>query len=285
MNTENNMQAPLNVNKKLLTTSTTVNSNRHNKKVFPFKINCNLSKWQMIRLGFILLLLVGIALNTFLGFALPSNEIDCLDDYLFKITAGANEYFGTHPRGRSALLIISSLAIDIMVFISFFHWALYSISWRLILALISFYSFRAIIQAMFAMKFPDGYLWIDPGFPSLFVSYLKTRDFFFSGHVGFPIILAQEWNRIKKYYLQIVCYLVCFLELLTMVFLRGHYSIDLISGLVFSHYFFIIMEPLAIIVDKWRYMDMKEKNRPPQVEPISNVNNICLNQQDEFQKV
>lgn len=278
MNSEENIKSPLNINTN--NENELIDANlKQNKRCW------RLSKWQMIRIGIVLLLLIGIALNTFIGFALPSDDVDCLKDYFFIITANVNKYFDTHPKGRAALLIISSLGIDLMVFICFFHWAIYSTSWRLIMSLFSFYTFRAAIQFIFAMQFPEGYLWIYPGFPSLFVSYLKTRDFFFSGHVGFPVILALEWNRIKIYYMQVICYVICLLEFITMVFLRGHYSIDLVSGLVFSHYFFVIIEPLAKIVDNWKYMNMTEKNRLPQVEPITNVNVNGLMKQDDYLKV
>ena len=44
------------------------------------------------------------------------------------------------------------------------------------------------------MKFPEDWFWDDPGVPSIVVGYLRTNDFFFSGHVGMPIINAFEFK-------------------------------------------------------------------------------------------
>jgi len=92
------------------------------------------------------------------------------------------------------------------------------------------------------MKFPDGYLWEYPGFPSLFVSYLKTNDFFFSGHVGLPILMICEFYKMKKYSMIYFSVFTLTLEFLTMIALRGHYSIDLITGIFMAHYCFILTE-------------------------------------------
>ena len=55
------------------------------------------------------------------------------------------------------------------------------------------------------MKFPDNYLWGYPGFPSIMVSYLKTNDFFYSGHCGLPIVLLCEFNHLGMKLMQAFC--------------------------------------------------------------------------------
>ena len=49
------------------------------------------------------------------------------------------------------------------------------------------------IQNIFLMRFPDGYAWDYPGFPSLTVPYPKTNDFFYSGHVGGALLAGLEY--------------------------------------------------------------------------------------------
>jgi uncharacterized membrane protein YagU involved in acid resistance len=45
---------------------------------------------------------------------------------------------------------------------------------------------------------------------------------------------------------------VCF-EFFTMVVLRGHYSIDLFSGIIFGHYFWILSKKICKAMDKkWK---------------------------------
>jgi hypothetical protein len=99
------------------------------------------------------------------------------------------------------------------------------------------------------MRYPDGYLWEYPGFPSLTISYLKTNDFFFSGHVGFPIIIAMECYNLKKLCIMIFCLFTCVVEFITMIFTRGHYFIDLITGVIVSHYTYIIVEKYIHYID------------------------------------
>ena len=88
------------------------------------------------------------------------------------------------------------------------------------------------------MRYPDNYLFYYPGFPSIMVSYIKANDFFYSGHVGFPILLLCEFYILKRYFMCVFCIFTFFIETFTMVVLRGHYSIDLISGAIFAHYIF-----------------------------------------------
>ena len=98
-------------------------------------------------------------------------------------------------------MIICGLMMDVMVVTLLIRFCFYGTSWRLVLALGTFYSCRAIIQNLFAMKFPEGYLWDYPGFYSLTVPYGSTNDFFYSGHVGCCMICALEYFSIgwKKF--------------------------------------------------------------------------------------
>ena len=120
-----------------------------------------------------------------------------------------------------------------------------------------FYSTRAAIQSFFLLRAPPGYCWDYPGFPSLTVSYQKTSDFFYSGHVGVVLFCALEHKHLGNIYMMWVALFVCALETLIMIFFRGHYSIDLISGLVYSHYYWIISEWLSVKIDN--YLKIGEK--------------------------
>jgi hypothetical protein len=99
------------------------------------------------------------------------------------------------------------------------------------------------------MKYPEGYLWEYPGFPSIFVSYLKTNDFFFSGHVGLPILVGLECRKLNKTYFMIFSYFTCIVEGITMVLTRGHYIIDIITGMAMAHYFFIVVDNYLNFMD------------------------------------
>jgi hypothetical protein len=95
------------------------------------------------------------------------------------------------------------------------------------------------------MKYPDGYLWDYPGFPSLTVSYLKTNDFFYSGHVGFPTIFGLEHRKLGNTALMYFCFFTAILEAFTMVATHGHYIIDLLAGFVMGHYLSIMSDHIT----------------------------------------
>jgi len=99
------------------------------------------------------------------------------------------------------------------------------------------------------MSYPEGYIWEYPGFPSLMVSYLKTNDFFYSGHVGLPIILMSEFYVLKRFNMFGFCIFTFFIEAFTMIATRGHYSIDLITGAIFAHYIFQNVEKNIHYID------------------------------------
>jgi hypothetical protein len=111
---------------------------------------------------------------------------------------------------------------------------------------------------MFHLAFPVGYLWEYPGFPSLTVSYLKTNDFFPSGHVGISMIGALEFFSEKKVTLGLFCTFTCVFEFCTMVVTRGHYFIDLVCGAIIAHYVYMLVEKYIYLVDD-SCLAMKER--------------------------
>ena len=127
--------------------------------------------------------------------------------------------------------------------------AIHGKSWRLPLTLATFYFLRLCIQKTFLMRFPQGYLWRYPGFPSLVVPYGATNDFFYSGHVGGALLMTLEYRQLAKEllshkmmmrFMQFFGFLTIFSQIFLMIFLRGHYSIDMITGLIVGHYLYII---------------------------------------------
>lgn len=53
--------------------------------------------------------------------------------------------------------------------------------------------FFFVIKILVQMRFPDGYYWLDPGFPSFVVPYGRSSDFFFSGLVS-TFLLSNGYN-------------------------------------------------------------------------------------------
>ena len=99
------------------------------------------------------------------------------------------------------------------------------------------------------MRIPAESTFKYPGFPSLFVPYMATNDYFFSGHVSLPTIVAYNFYLESKQTLTIVCLLTAVYEAIMMIVVRGHYSIDLYAGFIFSAYACIISNHLCKYID------------------------------------
>lgn len=201
--------------------------------------------------------IVFVYLNSTYGVILPDGEVKCIDDKLFNLTKGMNNFFGKNSTYRRILLISSSLCIDFVIIFFAILWTKRGRSYRPVIAYMMFYTLRGITQNLFQMRYPDGYLWEYPGFPSLVISYLKTNDFFFSGHIGFPIIAAMEFYYFGYVNMYYFCLVSSAFEGMTMIFLRGHYGIDLMAGVIFAHYAFLISEKYSYILDD-SYISMKD---------------------------
>lgn len=106
------------------------------------------------------------------------------------------------------------------------------------------------------------------------VGYGPTNDFFFSGHVGLPLIAALEFNKTKLNIPAVFCLLVCFLEAFLLIITRGHYSIDIFAGLVTGHYYFLLIDKYIDVVDT-SIIGMKKGEEVPQAE----------NEDNDYQKV
>jgi hypothetical protein len=97
--------------------------------------------------------------------------------------------------------------------------------------------------------YPEGFLWEYPGFPSLTVCYLKTNDFFYSGHVGFPVLAALEFSRHGKSGMAYFALFTMCLETMVMIVTRVHYIVDLLCGMIIAHYIYRIVDDYVHYVD------------------------------------
>ena len=173
---------------------------------------------------------------------------------------------------RDILLIFSSAILDVTLISFFTIFVLYGNSWKVVLSMVFFYAFRGgFVQNLNLFKFPEMFLFLDPGFFSFAVAYQETPDFFYSGHVGVSFIISyylRKFGFLRFHYFG--CFVTC-TQFFTMITLRGHYSIDLVFGLLFAHYFIIISGFLSIYFDKYfnifGYKDNKdEQNSNKKIE-------------------
>jgi hypothetical protein len=183
-------------------------------------------------------------------------------DKTFEWTTPINQWLNDSKTALHIILIFSSLCMDITAMSMFIYWVCWGKSWRIFIATSSFYAFRAFIQSIYQVGYPDGFLWEYPGFPSIAVCYKKTNDFFFSGHAGLPILTMLEWRNEGKTWMMVFSIFTVVIESSMMIFARAHYIIDLLSGMIFAHYIFRTVSDYVHIIDNSRF----SMNPPPKKE-------------------
>ena len=177
----------------------------------------------------------------FIGrFSVPDNEPSSIQDKILDALESANKFINTPGNEiyRSAFQFICSFMVDTVFVITFGYWVVKARSVRLPLSLAVFYIIRAGIQSIHMSPFPEGYWWYSPGIPSFVVPYGRGSDFFFSGHSGFLIICACEWNKlgfkkVRNFVLGVTAYTIMILFIY-----RIHYTIDVFTGVFFAEWCF-----------------------------------------------
>lgn len=172
--------------------------------------------------------------------------VTCFNDAVFNLTEGINNSFNNNLSLNNAIMIIGGLLEDLTVLSGFIFFCFGFKSWALLIALTFVYSFRIFIQKIYVMDFPVHTTFKDPGFPSLFVPYLPTTDFFFSGHVSLPTVVAFQFYFEGYKALSYFSFFAGFYQACMMIATRGHYSIDLFAGFIFSFYFCILTKILCV---------------------------------------
>lgn len=152
-----------------------------------------------------------------------------LGDKLHDLTAPLNAYFAASPRAANALLILSSGLIDAFALFLVGSW-LFAARLRPFLGLLLLMAIRQVLQVLCSLPVPDDMIWRYPGFPSLFVTYGVSSDFFFSGHTAIAVYGAAELARFRRGGLTALGVLVAVFEVVTVLVLRAHYTMDVFAG-------------------------------------------------------
>jgi len=81
------------------------------------------------------------------------------------------------------------------------------------------------------------------------VPYNEIPDFWWSGHIGLCMLNLLEFWTNGVIFWAIYSAFVMIFTFFTMIFIRGHYTVDMISGFIIAHFFFIISEKYIYIFD------------------------------------
>jgi hypothetical protein len=158
-----------------------------------------------------------------------------IGDRLQDATAPWNLYLHAHPSAANALLIVSSGIIDLLGIFLLSKW-IFGASLRPLLGLVIVLGLRQITQALVSLPAPPNAIWHYPGFPSLLVTYSVANDYFFSGHTAIAILAVTEIARARRPWLTGLAILIALFEILTVLVLRVHYTMDVFTGIVTGLY-------------------------------------------------
>jgi hypothetical protein len=166
-----------------------------------------------------------------------------IGDGIHDLLAWPNAYLHENAAAANALLICSSAVIDSMgVFL--LTVSIFGKTVRPFLGLLLLFGMRQICQLLCALPPPTGIIWRDPGVPTLLVTYDVATDFFFSGHTGLAVLGAVELARLGDRRWFCLGVVIVIFEALTVLVLRAHYTMDVLTGAVAARY-------ATILAAKW----------------------------------
>jgi len=152
-----------------------------------------------------------------------------LGDALHDWTAPLHGWLTQHPRAADRVLVVSSGCIDLFG-LFLIAASIFGPTLRPFIALFSLYSLRQVCQALCTLPVPPGMIWRRPGFPSLFVTYGTSTDFFFSGHTAIAVLGALELAHCGVPALTVAAGALAVLEGATVLVLRAHYTLDVFAA-------------------------------------------------------
>lgn len=179
-----------------------------------------------------------------------AGEMISRGDGLFRASRSINEYLHEQPEIANALLIVSSLVIDLLG-IWLIAVSIFGATMRPFVGLLIVFALRQVTQALCVLPPPEGMIWRSPGVPSLLVTYQVANDFFFSGHTAIAVFGATQLFRLRRPVWAIVGVAIALFEAGTVICLRAHYSMDVLAGAVAALWAAHVADRLAPVLDRW----------------------------------
>lgn len=175
---------------------------------------------------------------------------DGLGDVVHDLTARWHHYLATHTRAANATLITSSFFID-LISLTLIGMAIFGPTFAPFIAILILFGLRQLCQGLCTLPPPPGIIWRNPGFPALLVTYEVGNDFFFSGHTALAVLGAIEAAHYGPLWLAIPVAVIALGEMLTVLVLRAHYTMDVVAGALAAFLAAEVGGRLSPLVDAW----------------------------------
>ena len=92
---------------------------------------------------------------------------------------------------------------------------------------------------------------LEPGFPTLLVTYDVGNDLFFSGHTALAVLGAIHAAHSGPLWLAIAAGIIAFGEALVVLVLRAHYTLDVVAGAFAAFVAYDIAMAISPSLDAW----------------------------------
>ena len=195
--------------------------------------------------------LIGIAAWFFTQSRLASRGFPgAIGDGFHVILNPLTAWLAHHALAANALLIVTSAFIDGLGGYLLLC-GVVGTTIRPLLGLFLLFGLRQLCQGLVALPAPPGMIWHDPGIPSVLVTYETGNDFFFSGHTAIAVYGAMELWRYPSRWLKAAAALVAAIEILTVLVLRAHYTMDVLTAILAAYWLSSVVLRLAPFCDDW----------------------------------
>ena len=171
-------------------------------------------------------------------------------DGIHRLTARINQRLNRQPWRANALLISSSLVIDLLG-AYLLGSAILGPTIEPFLGLLMLFALRQFCQAFCPLPPPVGMIWRNPGFPTVLVTYGTSNDLFFSGHTAIAVYGAATLaGALGPAGIAIGLAIAAF-EIAAVLLLRAHYTMDVFTGAIAALYVHRLAMQFAPTVDAW----------------------------------
>lgn len=179
-----------------------------------------------------------------------SCEPNKIQDFILNKTKSWNDYLQSSPSIVRFLLITSSLIVDALGLYLVLN-GIFGTTVQPLLGLVLLFTLRQICQALNRLPLPEGIIWRDPKFPSLFVTYNVSNDLFFSGHTALAVFGALNFAAGQSWIIIILALIVILYEILVVIALRAHWTMDILTGILAALWVDQVSAKLSPWVDGW----------------------------------
>ena len=180
---------------------------------------------------------------------LQFKPVDFKDQSVIKYSGFLFKFFMNNANLREQILNLLMAQVDLITFACLFKFVRYTSSWRFAICYMIFQAFRGIQSHIFLQKTPKGFGKLFTGVMGIFVHNAQSLDFFYVTLIGVTLIYYLEFDSSGWIFWSYFSLSSLVIQVLSLLFVRSHITMDLILVLITANFFFIISEKYSYLVD------------------------------------